>query len=270
MYRSLQLSQTNTPILHIYTDIDNFKTKMYAGKLREVAETKTIFIHHVEEEKLPRTKYENPWKSLSRNKLHFVKQLLAIADHVIWIDIDTLVFVDLEQTFQYTNSWVLGYQHGGCSGFKNCSDLPFHLQPEFDALGDLWALDRTAISEVEKTEALLSLVGRLPEYDLQGIYSIMLQSGGSSITPLHRFLPFNFGFFCYDGFAHDPELLNISMRNLALVCNEKPYVNMSMEVGAISFTGETMQEILTQDDTKLFAHIKDERARIKVRDLFLV
>ena len=81
------------------------------------------------------------WASLSRAKLDVVEDLiLQQGGCVVWIDLDTLVFVDLARAFQRgAASWMVGYQKGiQCKGLKSCAEFHFQsMRPEFDVLGDL-------------------------------------------------------------------------------------------------------------------------------------
>jgi hypothetical protein len=259
MHKSLQRSQSKPPELHVFTDIESASTLM--------KHSSNLVIHLANITELPVTLYCDAWKSLSRNKLHFVQLLLKQIDHVVWIDLDTIVFADLQPAFQKARSWVAGYQHGGCGGLSTCSDFPIPISPQFDALGDLWSLDSSTIDEVIELERKLAEKNQLPKYDLQGIFTLILMRKSRSIKLLHELIPYNFGFFCYN-FSHSLEDLKLTTQNGRLICDAKQHVSMSKNVGAISFTGETMQTLLRAENISQLQHVGDRLAYSILEELF--
>ena len=146
-YSSLANSQTLFPQMHVYTDdptvIPSFTT---SGMKTD------IVIHQSSPSRFPSNSYtgKDEWLSLSRAKIDLVEMLIReTGQQIIWIDLDTLVFVDLS-LLSTTHSWVVGYQHGNC---HNCSadhisrsgalDVP--IDAKHDVHGDLWSLNLTAI-----------------------------------------------------------------------------------------------------------------------------
>eukprot|EP00223_Ostreococcus_mediterraneus_P004127 CAMPEP_0174586436 /NCGR_PEP_ID=MMETSP0929-20130131/26621_1 /TAXON_ID=548131 ORGANISM="Ostreococcus mediterraneus, Strain clade-D-RCC2572" /NCGR_SAMPLE_ID=MMETSP0929 /ASSEMBLY_ACC=CAM_ASM_000573 /LENGTH=253 /DNA_ID=CAMNT_0015768449 /DNA_START=357 /DNA_END=1118 /DNA_ORIENTATION=- len=225
-----------------------------------------ITIHKCQPSHFPKNPYSTrgQWKSLSRAKLDAVEELLVLeGGKVIWIDLDTLVFVDLQQSFQFRSSWVVGYQHGGCDGRYDCNKESKQIQPEYDALGDLWSLDLRSIQQVRKYELNLLQTGQLlPKYDLQGYFSMMLHAGEFPPSMLlHRFMPYNFGFFC-SNFKHPNSTnLEITVRHGLLQCPERKHVNMARTVGSISFTANCFQKMFATAKEVDFQFIQDLRAR---------
>jgi len=203
MYSSLVKSQSEFPRLHVYTDeLSVIPSVTTLG-------TKTdILVHKTKPELLPPNAYtgKNPWLSLSRAKLDVVESLsVHTRASIVWIDLDTLVFVDLSLT--RTHSWVVGYQHGNC---HNCSrehvstggSFDLSLEPRFDIYGDLWALNLSSIAAFRRYEdAHVSRGLPLPRFDLQGYFSLMLQENALPASLLHDILDYNFGFVC-SGFEH--------------------------------------------------------------------
>lgn len=272
-YSSLVRSQHDFPRLHVFTDVASIIPN------RTTMGTRTDIVVHIgTPNELPRNQYtgKDAWKSLSRAKLDVVEQLiLSEGKKMVWVDLDTLVFADLGVT--NANSWLIGYQNGGCNGARNCSweqtanggESQLEIEPKFDALGDLWSLDLHAIAAVRQYEAEHMRRGLpLPKYDLQGYFSFMLQDQEMPAVLLHDILEYNFGFFC-SNFKH-PSSGNMELRVLDgdLTCPRRPNVNMSERVGAVSFTAPTFQELLLPSDVVALHWVKDQDARIWLEHWF--
>ena len=118
MYSSLVQSQRTLPTLHVFTNVPKaIPTKTTMGTAVD------IVVHVCTPVHFPENPYSHKekWKALSRSKLDAVERiLLNNGGRVIWIDLDTLVFVDLMQSFQHSSSWFVGYQHGSCGGRNDC------------------------------------------------------------------------------------------------------------------------------------------------------
>ena len=273
MYSSLARSQARKPPrLHVYTDTpDVIPIETTFGT--EV----DVIMHACDSHSFPPNAYTNvgPWAALSRAKLDAVEHVMtAFGARVIWIDLDTLVFVDLGQTFRQSSSWVVGYQRGAhCEGMRAC----FHsahssVRPEFDALGDLWSLDRETIAKVRDFERrrITSSARTPPKYDLQTYYGQMLEEEMlSSDVLLHKLLPsHNFGFFCSNFMHPTVENLELSIDEEGnLVCPRRPDVKMGERVGTISFTAKTFQSMFSADGD-VFETIAHPGARRWLRDWF--
>lgn len=266
MYSSLVKSQTEFPQLHVFTDVPEIlPTTTLSGKQVSI----TAHVRRIEE--ICHNSYtgKDSWKSLSRAKLDVVEELvISSGGQVIWVDLDTLVFTDLGVS-KYI-SWVVGYQHGSCKGRITCSAEhvsnggPFLqiIEPRHDALGDLWSLNLTSISAVRRYEAMHERNELpLPHYDLQGYFSLMLQDGALPAQLLHETLDYNFGFVCSQ-FAH-PTPENVILR----VVSGKPSCSpgdlehvMSRNVGSISFTAPSFQELFLKTERPEFDWLTDEQA----------
>lgn len=273
MYSSLVKSQEQFPRLHVFTDENTVipVATLNGGPVNIVA-------HHTNPGMLPKNSYSksSPWKSLSRAKLDVVEDLITtFKTKIVWIDLDTLVFVDLGVTESLP--WVVGYQNGGCQGAKNCSwehiarggRFSQDIEPKFDALGDLWTLDLNAIRAIKTYEQQHTRSGLpLPEYDLQGYFTLMLQDSALPVALVHDLLDFNFGFFC-SNFQH-PSTTNLQLRleNSHIVCPKREGVSMGARVGAISFTALTFQKLLLRDSTIELSWVTDDRVRAWLHDWF--
>lgn len=110
MYSSLVRSQSTIPRLHVYTDAPD----VVPEKTTFGAKTQ-IVVHACHAQSFPENPYSKigKWAAVSRAKLDAVEDLLLQhGGRIIWIDLDTLVFVDLTKTFRQSPSWVVGYQRG--------------------------------------------------------------------------------------------------------------------------------------------------------------
>ena len=272
MYSSLARSQATKPRLHVYTDTpDVIPLETTFGT--EV----DVITHACDAHSFPANAYTKvgSWAALSRAKLDAVDYLMTMfGARVIWIDLDTLVFVDLAQTFRQSSSWVVGYQRGAnCSGLRACfRSMYSKVRPEFDALGDLWSLDRETVTKVREFERrrILSNARKPPKYDLQTYYGQMLEEETlSSDGLLHKLFPnYNFGFFCSNFMHPTVENLKLSIDEEGnLICPRLPNVKMGERVGAISFTAKTFQSTFSVDGDA-FEVISHPGARRWLRDWF--
>jgi len=262
MYSSLESSQVELPTLHVYTSLPSVipTTTLRGSKPK-------ITLHFLDREEFPKNPYTsiNDWKSLSRSKLDVVEELLRRGhDHVVWIDIDTLVFVDLAKVFELSATFLVGFQHGSCGGRSDCTREDVHITPEFDAHGDLWSIDLSTIDKVRKFEHmyLSNSSNSLPRYDLQAYFSFMLQAG---ILPpsilVHRILPtYNFGFVCSD-FKHPTSSnLHLFILNDQLHCQDA-VLKMPKTVGSISFTSPTFRKMFLNEDIPTFSSVRNPEVR---------
>jgi hypothetical protein len=273
MYSSLVRAHAIQPTLHVYTDIPD------VAPLETTMGTRTDIVSRVcDVRSLPKNVYtkndgkatkSSKWASLSRAKLDVVEDLiLQQGGCVVWIDLDTLVFVDLARTFQRgSSSWMVGYQRGiQCKGLKNCAEVHFQsVRPEFDVLGDLWSLDLAAIEKVrdyERRWVSSRWMRRPPKYDLQAYFSLMLESGAlPEKVLLHNILPdLNFGFTC-SNFDHPTSAnmeISVDGDSQALMCPIPKGVKMSPRVGTISFTAWSFQKMFLNEDKPTFDSLSDD------------
>lgn len=276
MYSSLVKSQVEFPHLHVFTNVPNIipNTTFSGQKARITA--------HIRRPEQLRPNYytsDNPWMSLSRAKLDEVEDLiLSSGRQVVWVDLDTLVFSDLGISTRV--SWVIGYQHGSCQGRPSCSlehissGGHFHrpIEPRYDAFGDLWSLNLTAISAIRQYETLHVAKGLpLPIYDLQGFFSLMLQDNMLPAYLLHDILDYNYGFTCSQFDHPTPENVNLKVSNGRLSCEVKDLGHvLSENVGSMSFTAPTFQQLLLRNDHPDFAWLKDKEAASWLQSWFHV
>ena len=201
--------------------------------------------------------YEDPWHALSRAKLDMVEDLIKKYDKpVIWIDLDTLIFVDMVSSFQHASSWVLGFHHGGCDGKLSCTSVGEYIHPAFDVQGDLWAMDLANIVTVRAFENDIKARNKLPVYDLQGMFSMMLERGLLRASLLHHLLPLSFGFAC-SNFQHPtPRNLQLVVQRSSkyLGCPLHVGVDMPTSVGGISFTAPTFKTLFLDEDRPKFLY----------------
>ena len=273
-YSSLVRSQSKFPRLHLYTDDLTVVPK------RTLSGIKTnIVVHQSRPDLLPVNQYtgKDPWLALSRAKLDVVEHLMALTGrNIIWIDLDTLVFVDLSLT--NTHSWVIGYQHGNCF---NCSaehisqggpfDRP--IEPKFDIFGDLWALNLSGIKAFRRYEQKHVSSGLpLPSYDLQGYFTLMLADSALPASLLHDVLNYNFGFVC-SGFDHpSPTNMKLKVVEGTLSCPVEASLEkkISDSVGSISFTAHTFVDMVLKAPIGNFTWVENEPARAYLQSWFNV
>ena len=265
MYSSLVRSQSTIPRLHVYTDAPDV-----VPEETTFGEKTQIVVHACHAHSFPENPYSKigKWAAVSRAKLDAVEDLLLQhGGRIIWIDLDTLVFVDLTKTFRQSPSWVVGYQRGvKCQGLSDCIPLASSwVRPEFDTLGDLWSLDLHTITKVRDFEKrrITSSRRRPPKYDLQTYFGLMLEENTLPHSGLlHRILhEYNFGFFC-SGFRHPTsQTLRLSVDKRHLVCPLKAGVGMGQRVGTISFTAKTFKLMLLNEARTQFEAVIDSSAR---------
>ncbi len=261
MYSSLARAHAILPGLHVYTD----SPEVIPSETSFGVKTK-IHVHTCASDSFPFNPYTKigKWAQISRAKLDVVEDvLLKYGGRVIWVDLDTLVFVDLSDTFKVATSWIVGYQRGADTIFRKIFSKK--VRPEFDALGDVWSLDAKTIGKVRDFERrVISQMKTPPKYDLQTYFGLMLEEGSlSRDNLLNRLLPsMNFGFFC-SNFNH-PTSKNLKLSqdaNGTLVCGLKPGVEMGARVGAISFTAKSIVPMLLTQEYTDFDAIRDLKAR---------
>ena len=222
-------------------------------------------------EKRRKATKNSKWASLSRAKLDVVEDLMLHGvGPVVWIDLDTLVFVDLARAFQRgASTWLVGYQRGmQCNGLKSCVGSHFRsVRPEFDVLGDLWSLDLAAIEKVrdyERRWVSSRWVRKPPKYDLQAYFSLMLENGVlAENVLLHNILPdLNFGFTC-SNFEHPTSTnMEISVDSddaQRLRCPIPKGVKMSPRVGTLSFTAWSFQKMFLDEEKPTFDSLSDDQ-----------
>ena len=269
MYSSLVKSQSTYPKLHVFSN-----ERSVIPKLTTQGMTPNIIFHQRETHSFPKNEYSkagDPWRGLSLAKMDAVEEVIKFDGvQAIWIDLDTLLFVDLSSVRLASQSWVVGYQTGGCGGTnKNCSYEHVsrggftlgNIEPRFDAYGDLWSLTVANIESIRKYKLARIRKGlKPPLYDLQGYFTFMLHDGLLDVQLIHDILPYNFGFFCSNFNFPNEKNLEISVKDDHLICPEREYVSMQSHVGSISFTAITFQNLFLKDSTE-FTFIQDELAR---------
>jgi hypothetical protein len=254
-YSSLVRSQTSYPLLFLHTD--ELRVIPRSTTMGTPVRISPVLIDM--KQMLEASEYEDPWHALSRAKLDMVEVLINEYDKpVIWIDLDTFIFVDLASSFQHTSSWVLGFHHGGCEGKLSCASMDEDIHPAFDVQGDLWAMDLTSIDDIRAFENDLRAYGKsLPPYDLQGIFSMMLERGLLRARLLHHLLPFNFGFAC-SNFEHPtPHKLQLFVEDESsqyLECPLHVGVDMPTSVGGLSFTAPTFKTLFLDEVRPKFSY----------------
>lgn len=275
MYSSLVRSQKDYPELHLYSNDPGV-----VPQLTTMQTAPRIVLHEIQARSLPRNEYSetDEWRALSLAKLDAVEQVMKnYKVRAIWVDLDTLIFIDLKSSLRRASSWVIGYQSGSCGGlYKNCSYEHvarggFHggdIEPALDTYGDLWSLSLETIDTIRQyRKQYLKNGSTLPLYDLQGYMTFMLMDGVLDVTFLHDIVPYNFGFFCSNFEFPNAKNLEIAVLDDHLVCPMREFVPMSTRVGAISFTAITFQQLVL-DTSSRFQFIPDESARKWLSDWF--
>ena len=272
-YSSLAKSQSEYPHLIVYTDdSDIVPEHTFSGLKTNIT---TIIITPGD---LPRNAFLaiDLWRSLSRSKLDVVEIIARKTEqNIIWIDLDTLVFTDLMEITN-THSWVLGYQHGSCN---NCSAehklnngfFDRNIDAAFDAHGDLWALNFSAIEAIRAYENRhLSNFLPLPLYDLQGFFTLMLQDSALPVELVHTLLNSSFGFACSEFDHPTSSNMRLRIRENELTCPVGDLTGVySEKVGALSFTAPSFQELFLQNDFLELCWIPDHPTRMWLFSWFL-
>jgi len=208
------------------------------------------------------------WKALSRAKLDAVEEVLVRdKNDVVWIDLDTLVFIDLTQIFIKSKTWVIGFQHGNC---EHCVKESFAINPAFDVQGDLWALDAKTISKVRMFERTqISKLNKLPNYDLQAYISLMLQRRLlSADILLQTILPtFSYGFAC-SHFQHAESSYAFFIIDGQLMCPVPDASTASQHPGVVSFTSPAFKRLFLSAEEITFDKIEDPEVRSWFRSWF--
>ena len=259
LFNSLLSSQTVDFHLHVYTNSD----ELYFNSAQERGRLSTRII---EADELPTNPYSDPWKRLSRAKLDFYERLKTEVSPLVWIDIDTLVFVDLHKAFEVTDSWVIGYHHGACDV---CSDLfaGEKVDPAIDVQGDVWSLSLDSIQSVRNIERQRIISNSLPRYDLQGYFSIMLRKNRCSLGLLHELLPeYNFGFQCTEWLPPNATNVHIRLSQDQLVCPLTKGVAMGEKLGIMSFSATSYQSLFLCADKPDMKFVHEAAARAKFKE----
>lgn len=274
MYSSLVRSQSQYPQLHVFTN-----DRQVIPRLSTFGTIPNIVVHQRHAKQFRKNEYSrtDDWRALSLSKLDAVEEVIKSQNRrVIWVDLDTLLFVDLQSPL-LPESWFIGYQTGGCGGiYKNCSYEHVSrggynqadIEPELDVYGDLWSFSLPTITAIRNYRKEYVRSGRtLPLYDLQGYLTAMLQENRLNASPLNRFLPYNFGFFCSNFNFPNESNLDLSVNSGKLTCPKRAFVDMGIVVGSISFTALTYQAFFLQDQHS-FSLVQNENARRWLIDWF--
>lgn len=277
MYSSLVRSQSQYPQLHVFSN-----DPKVVPLLTTMQSATRIILHQRKPESFSRNEYHktDKWRALSLAKLDAVQEVMeSYGTRAIWVDLDTLIFVDLKPAVEIEKSWVVGYQGGGCGGInKNCSYEHVargglsnrDIEPAYDTYGDLWSLSLETIDHIKRyRQQYVEKRLTLPLYDLQGYITFMLMDGVLNITFLHEILPCNFGFFCSNFEFPTETNLQITVVDNHLACPIRDFIPMPSQVGSISFTALTFQKLF--DDTPThsqFKFISDKAANTWLRNWF--
>ncbi|OUS41710.1 hypothetical protein BE221DRAFT_42501, partial [Ostreococcus tauri] len=275
MYSSLVRSQSEYPQLHLYSNDPGVVPLLTTMKT-----TPHIILQKRQTQSFPSNEYSDldKWRALSLAKLDAVEEVMRKHGvRAIWVDLDTLIFVDLKPAVGAVDSWVVGYQSGGCGGTnKNCSYEHTargglsnrDIEPAYDTYGDLWSLSLQTIDHIKSyRQRYVEEKLTLPLYDLQGYITFMLMDGVLNITFLHEIIPCNFGFFCSDFVFPTESNLEVTVRENHLACPTREFVPMTSRVGSMSFTALTFQKLFLKASTR-FQFIADENARIWLTQWF--
>ena len=184
MYSSLVRTHTfnnQPPLLYVYTNIPS-------SVLTPITTTFATPTNIITRPYTPiQTRYKSAWKALLRSKLDIVLNHLSSGERVVWIDLDTLVL----DTLPFTVSWVIGWEMGHATPLRNMGDL--WVQPRSQAQGDIWFINEAIARRIIDMEQGLKV---LPAYDLQGVFSIMLEQNIASLVVLQDIWNRSVGFKC--------------------------------------------------------------------------
>lgn len=170
------------------------------------------------------------WRSLSRHKLTVMKRHMAnLAERLIWVDLDSLIFEDMTPAYNSAFSWAVGrtpkvpsLQEMYKVRYRKDMDLKCFVN------GDIFSITEGGFTEFLDYEK--AHPNPKPEYDIQGYISLLLaQPGGSQhFRILQEVMPgFAWGFGCSDQ-IHPYET------NKAFV----PQINLESEYNILTTTSQ--------------------------------
>lgn len=245
MYSSLVKAHKCSPVLYVYT---NAKSGMLETLRTTTMGTKAnIILRQHETKRIKNHGYVMPWKQISVYKLDIIEQHLRQGERVVWIDVDTLLFVSLSSKNINASSWVVGWHHGKRGqgaiymGQNGDSSSPIK-NPANEAQGDLWEVDLDVIQSVRTLQSASDVK---PTYDLQGYFSMLLESGKHNLQLLQLVMPnYNFGFQC-SNYNH-PSFSNFYplIKENKLHCTDRQGLGFPSPVGSISFTAPTFLDLM--------------------------
>lgn len=252
MYSSLARAHSCAPLLYLYTNSVNIANKV--SLLNTTMQTRTNIQAIVRKvSTIKRRGFEDTWRELSRHKLDVVTEHMARGERLVWMDLDTLVFVDLTPAFREDVAWAVGWSHGK-SGVGSAAELAqiysgVNVSPKLEVNGDLWLLNMDAINETIALETELKQNNAtLPAYDLQGYFSILLTRNSTNFKVLQDIIPdYSYGFQC-SSFSHPtatafrPQVIDGELH-----CPDNQGVGLSSKVGSISFTSPTFRDVILRD-----------------------
>jgi hypothetical protein len=256
MYSALARSQNELPLLYVYSNVEREKlvsTETTFGTKMNIVWKPFVQIT---------SSYKDPLKELSRSKLDLVAAHLSYGETPIWIDLHTLVFMDLSKFV--AKPFVIGWAMDKSVAPRKI--LEVDVDPRSQAQGDLWFMDGSAVKETLALEATLT---NIPEYDLEGYFSIMLHRNKSRFSVLQELsIEHSFGFECLGKFhGVSPEYpyashMNITWKSSSgFVCHDKP-------LGVLSFTAPKFKELFLEKVYPTFQFIKDYDSRRQFHKYF--
>lgn len=262
VYSSLVRAHNCAPILYVYTNDPQMHATL--PKLTTM-NTRTNIIVVVQNVTAITSRGYDKFRDLSMYKMDVVREHLIHGEHIIWIDLDTLVFVDLSPMVQEDVGCTVGWQHGKRGLPKELVLKMFsgvNVPPKYDSYGDLWSLNLKALDEIaslykEQTEKNITR----PMYDVQGYMSILMSQGSTNIKILQQIMPnHSFGFQC-SNFTHpNVEFFKPKIMNQELHCPDVQGIGLGSKVGSISFTSPTFKRTILSDPVK-FSSISDPEVR---------
>jgi hypothetical protein len=257
MYSSLARSQLHIPKLYLFTD----DVAVVPNRTTFNTHADIVVINR-EFSSFPRTPFDNKWIALSRLKLDMVEEIIyQSGKRAVWIDLDTLIFVDLTPS-SLASSWFVGYQHGGCNGSWNCSWFPQPIAPINDCHGDLWSLTMEDIRKVRDYEkGMLKRGEKLPKFDLQGYFTMMIQHGELPATFIHHIIPYSFGFACSSFKHNSAHQFNVVVSEESILCPVHVGVDLPPIVGGLSFTADSFKAAFLKERHSRFMTFPNEHFR---------
>ena len=256
MYSSIARSYIDEgpPLLYVYSDTS--PEKLHPATTTFGTPTRITFRRFDMGLLKKHPRYTNPWKQLSRSKLDTIMQHVRTGEKAVWIDLDTLVLDKLPLNVP----WVVGWQHGKARLANELKD--YNISFRNDAHGDLWFVDDSIAQAVEFTEQRLK---KLPLYDLQGIFSILLEKNSTRLAVLQDSWPRAVGFECLGkmhGKQH-PHIQNLFLRPANGIDANHPGINCTtswgadLRVGMLSFTAPTFLAIFQLGSASPKVHAKN-------------
>ena len=211
------------------------------------------------------------WIALSRSKLDTMESHLG--DNLnflpVWTDLDTLILHPAAVMIDTSNDgahrslnrpWAIGYHH----------------QQRNICAGDLFSLDQQTIDDIRKLEQELisnSKKGesKLPEYDLQGYFTLLLDHNSTRMEIVQEHYPdMTFGFDCSNDLHPSPERIqdaikfNDANKNGSVTCAQPRLLPETPQrpIACISFTAPTYSQTFFEQSSldSSFDFLEDKSA----------